>query len=322
LFDVSHMGQLTVTGPGATQTLESLVPAALMEMRFGQIRYSQLTLPNGGILDDLMLTRRADDDWFLVVNGACKHADMDHMRAHLPSQIQLTPMADHGLIAIQGPGARAALAELIPEIVDMPFMTAKALTWCGHPVYVSCCGYTGEDGFEVSIQASQLVALAEALTALEATTWIGLGARNSLRLEAGLCLYGHDITTETTPIEADLLWSIQPRRRAEGGFLGAEVILAQIAQGAPRKRVGITPLDGKTPLRDHTVLEDPTGRLVGEVTTGGFGPSIEGPVAMGYVTRECSAPETPLIARVRGKSLPCRVTSAVFFPSRYRRTLP
>ncbi|NBS12054.1 MAG: glycine cleavage system aminomethyltransferase GcvT [Gammaproteobacteria bacterium] len=321
LFDVSHMGQLWVRGPQATEALERVVPAALREMQTGQIRYSQLTLENGGILDDLMLTKCSDDAWFLVVNGACKHADFAHLQAQLPDSLSLQPLPEQALIAIQGPSARDALATVIPESAALPFMTARTCQWRGTEILVSCCGYTGEDGFEVSLPAALAMDFAEVLTALNATTWVGLGARNSLRLEAGLCLYGHDITTDTTPVEADLLWSIQARRRIEGGFLGAEVIQAQIAQGATRKRVGIRPDDGKTPLRDDTLLVSLSGEPIGQITSGGFGPSVAGPVAMGYVDAAHQQAETPIIAHVRGRSLPCRVTSAVFFPPRYRRTL-
>ena len=321
LFDVSHMGQLLVEGPGITEALETLVPAALQEMVPGQIRYSQLTLNNGGILDDLMLTRWNDTTWGLVVNGACKHADMDHMKAMLPDSIQMTYLDTHALIAVQGPRARDALTRMMPEASDLVFMRAVQTTWNGHPITLSCCGYTGEDGYEISIVNTHAQELAEALTALEETTWVGLGARNSLRLETGLCLYGNDLTTETTPIEADLLWSIQKRRRTDGGFLGADTILQQINDGAPRKRVGIAPTDGRTPLRDHTILKNSAGNEVGEITSGGFGPTLEGPVAMGYVTQNMSTPGTELCAEVRGKSLPCTVCDPIFVQQRYVRSL-
>jgi aminomethyltransferase len=321
LFDVSHMGQLTIEGQGSTEALEKLVPAALREMVPGQIRYSQLTLENGGILDDLMLTRWDDSTWGLVVNGACKHADMDHLKAHLPNTVAMTYFDAHALIAVQGPKARSALARLIPEAANLVFMRAVQTTWNGHAITLSCCGYTGEDGYEVSIANEAARELAEALTALEETTWVGLGARNSLRLETGLCLYGNDLTTETTPIEADLLWSIQKRRRTEGGFLGADIILKQINEGASRKRVGIASADGRTPLRDHTILKNSSGDVVGEITSGGFGPTHEGPVAMGYVSHDMSTVGTELIAEVRGKALPCAVCDPIFVQQRYVRSL-
>ena len=321
LFDVSHMGQLLIEGPGSTEVLEKLVPAALQEMVPGQIRYSQLTLENGGILDDLMLTRWDDDTWGLVVNGACKHADMVHIKAHLPNTLEMTYFDAYALIAVQGPKARAALSRLIPEAANLVFMRSVQTTWNGYPITLSCCGYTGEDGYEVSIANDAARELADALTALEESTWVGLGARNSLRLETGLCLYGSDLTTETTPIEADLLWSIQRRRRTDGGFLGANIILQQIDKGAPRKRVGIAPTDGRTPLRDHTILKNKSGEVVGEITSGGFGPTHEGPVAMGYVSQNMNTTGTELTAEVRGKSLPCTVCNPIFVQQRYVRSL-
>ena len=321
LFDVSHMGQLLIEGPESTNALERLVPAALHEMAPGQIRYSQFTLDNGGILDDLMLTRWDDDIWGLVVNGACKHADMNHLKHHLPDDIQMTYFDAHALIAVQGPKARIALTRLIPEAADLVFMRAIQTTWNNLPITLSCCGYTGEDGYEISIANDSAQELASALTELEESSWVGLGARNSLRLETGLCLYGNDLTTETTPIEADLLWSIQKRRRADGGFLGADIVLEQINQGAPRKRIGIAPNDGRTPLRDHTILKDLSGDVVGEITSGGFGPTFEGPVAMGYVAQKVSEIGTELIAEVRGKPLPCTVCDPIFVQQRYVRSL-
>ena len=321
LFDVSHMGQLLIEGPAATEALERLVPAALQEMTPGQIRYSQLTLDTGGILDDLMLTRWDTDIWGLVVNGACKHTDMAHFNTHLPDAVNMTYIDDHALIAIQGPQARLALSRIIPEAQDLLFMRSLKTSWKGCDITLSCCGYTGEDGYEVSIANDQARDFAEALTDLDETTWVGLGARNSLRLETGLCLYGNDLTPDTTPIEADLVWSIQKRRRTEGGFLGAETILKQINDGAPRKRVGLAPADGRTPLRDHTVLKNAAGDIVGEITSGGFGPTHNGPVSMGYVTQKLSTLGTELIAEVRGKALACTVCDPMFVQQRYRRSL-
>ena len=321
LFDVSHMGQLLIQGPASTEALERLIPAALQEMTPGQIRYSQLTLDTGGILDDLMLTRWDTDIWGLVVNGACKHADMAHFNAHLPDAVNMTYIDDHALIAIQGPQARLALSRIIPEAQDLLFMRSLKTSWKGCDITLSCCGYTGEDGYEVSIANDQARDFAEALTDLDETTWVGLGARNSLRLETGLCLYGNDLTPDTTPIEANLLWSIQKRRRIEGGFLGAETILKQINDGAPIKRVGLAPADGRTPLRDHTVLKNAAGDIVGEITSGGFGPTHNGPVSMGYVTQKLSTLGTELIAEVRGKALACTVCDPMFVQQRYRRSL-
>ena len=321
LFDVSHMGQLSINGSGATEALEKLVPAALSELLPGQIRYSQFTLQNGGILDDLMLTRWDTDTWGLIVNGACKHADMGHLKAYLPATLKIRHLKSQVLIAVQGPSSRAALTRLIPEARDLLFMRAVQTSWKGSAVTLSCCGYTGEDGYEISIEKRYAELLANALTNLNETKWVGLGARNSLRLEAGLCLYGNDLTIETTPIEANLLWSIQKRRRIEGGFMGADVILQQISEGAPRKRVGVSPMDCRTPMRDHTPLKDKNGRVVGEITSGGFGPTMNGPIAMGFVLDDVSSAGTELIAEVRGKSLACRVTDPVFVQQRYVRSL-
>ena len=321
LFDVSHMGQLLIQGPASTEALERLIPAALQEMTPGQIRYSQLTLDTGGILDDLMLTRWDTDIWGLVVNGACKHTDMAHFNTHLPDAVNMTYIDDHALIAIQGPQARLALSRIIPEAQDLLFMRSLKTSWKGCDITLSCCGYTGEDGYEVSIANDQARDFTEALTDLDETTWVGLGARNSLRLETGLCLYGNDLTPDTTPIEADLVWSIQKRRRTEGGFLGAETILKQINDGAPIKRVGLAPADGRTPLRDHTVLKNAAGDIVGEITSGGFGPTHNGPVSMGYVTQKLSTLGTELIAEVRGKALACTVCDPMFVQQRYRRSL-
>ena len=321
LFDVSHMGQLLIEGHGATKALEKLVPAALQEMIPGQIRYSQLTLDNGGILDDLMLTRWDDEFWGLVVNGACKHGDMDHLKKHLPAKVTMRYLDNYSLIAVQGPKARHILSELIPEAEKLTFMRSIQTSWNDRDIALSCCGYTGEDGYEISIAEQFVRELAEALTQLKETAWVGLGARNSLRLETGLCLYGQDLTTDTTPIEADLLWSIQKRRRTDGGFLGAEIILNQIADGSPRKRVGIKPKDGRTPLRDHTILKNMAGDMVGEITSGGFGPTHNGPVAMGYVSQNLSTLGTELVAEVRGKDLRCAVCDPIFVKQRYIRNL-
>lgn len=319
LFDVSHMGQLLIEGTGATNALEQLVPAALQEMIPGQIRYSQLTLNNGGILDDLMLTRWDEESWGLVVNGACKYGDIDHLKKYLPADVTMRYFDNHSLIAVQGPKARRILSELIPEAEQLTFMRSTQTSWNGHDIILSCCGYTGEDGYEISIAKQFVRELAEELSQLRETTWVGLGARNSLRLETGLCLYGHDLTTDTTPIEADLSWSIQKRRRTDGGFLGAEIILKQMTDGSPRKRVGIKPEDGKTPLRDHTILKNVAGSVVGKITSGGFGPTHKGPVAMGYVSQNLCSLGTELVAEVRGKDLRCGVCDPIFVKQRYVR---
>jgi len=321
LFDVSHMGQIIIEGPQAAEALEKLVPAALQEMKPGQIRYSQLTLENGGILDDLMLTRWDKNSWGLVVNGACKFDDIKHLEQYLDASILMTHLEDLCLIAVQGPRARLALSSIMPEAADLVFMQSIRTTWNNIEIVLSCCGYTGEDGYEISIHKDHAETLAIKLTDLEEATWVGLGARNSLRLETGLCLYGNDLTRDTTPIEAGLIWSIQKRRRIDGGFLGAEVICKQIEIGVDRKRVGITPLDGRTPIRDHTLLKTEGGEIVGEITSGGFGPTHNGPIAMAYISHNVSAIETTLVAEVRGKALPCKVCDPGFVKQHYIRAL-
>ena len=321
LFDVSHMGQLIISGPGAGAAIEALVPAALQEMIPGQIRYTQFTLENGGVLDDLMITCWDTDRWGLVVNSACKFSDIVHLRKNLSNEIQLIHLEQQCLIAIQGPKARSTLAKLIPEAKTLPFMQAIETVWNDESISLSCCGYTGEDGFEISINSEAATDLAEDLKDLAETTWVGLGARNSLRLESGLCLYGSELDTSTTPIEANLLWSIQKRRRIEGGFLGAEVILNQICKGPSRKLVGIQPCDGRTVIREHTTLQNSDGTIIGRITSGGFGPSISSPIAVGYVELNFSSLNTTMFAVVRGKFIKCVVTHPNFIQQRYSRPI-
>ncbi|WP_193173541.1 glycine cleavage system aminomethyltransferase GcvT, partial [Nisaea nitritireducens] len=255
LFDVSHMGQVKLTGADAARDLERLVPGDLDGLAIGQMRYSMFTNDKGGILDDLMVCR-IEDGLMVVVNAACKDADIAHMRAHLSSEI--TVLEDRALIALQGPGAEAALSALAPAAATLSFMTGAEMDVDGAACFVTRSGYTGEDGYEISVPADQADALARKLLAQNDVEAIGLGARDSLRLEAGLCLYGHDIDETTTPVEAALIWSIGKRRREEGGFPGADIILDQIKNGAPRKRVGILP-DGRAPAREGTEIQAPDG---------------------------------------------------------------
>ena len=316
LFDVSHMGQITFSGADAAARLEALVPGDILGLAPGRMRYTQLTNEAGGILDDLMVTNR-DDHLFLVVNAGCKVADLAHLRAGLGGG-SLAMREDRALLALQGPAAVATLARLAPDCAEMSFMSGRELGIEGVDCFVTRSGYTGEDGFEISCPADAAETLARRLLDEPEVEPIGLGARDSLRLEAGLCLYGHDIDPETTPIEAALLWSIGKRRRAEGGFPGAAVIQRQIAEGPPRRRVGILP-DGPAPAREHTEIRDQAGTPIGAVTSGGFGPSLDRPIAMGYVRAGHAAADTLLELMVRGKGRPARVAKLPFRPANYHK---
>jgi aminomethyltransferase len=327
LFDVSHMGQVIVkAGSGsyedAALALETLVPVDILGLKPGRQRYGFFTDQNGGILDDLMIANRGDH-LFVVVNAACKSADLAHMQAHLTG-CSVTLLEDRALIALQGPAAEGVLASLAPDVATMKFMDVRDVVLEGAACIVSRSGYSGEDGFEISVPASKAEELARALLAHEDCEPIGLGARDSLRLEAGLCLYGNDIDTATSPIEASLEWAIQKVRRAggerAGGFPGASRILEELSTGTARRRVGLKP-EGKAPVRAHAKLfADAEGRQeIGEVTSGTFGPSIEGPVAMGYVPAALSAPGTAIFAEVRGKYLPLAVSALPFITPTYKR---
>ncbi len=310
LFDVSHMGQLKLEGADRTAALEALVPADLSGLALGRQRYSFFTNADGGILDDLMISNQGD--WlFLVVNAACKEADIAHLKAGLKGDVTLTELTDRALLALQGPKAADVLARLAPGVQTLSFMDCKPVEVDGVACTVSRSGYTGEDGYEISVPAARAEALARRLLAEDEVEPAGLGARDSLRLEAGLCLYGHDIDETTTPVEADLTWAIQKRRREEGGFPGAAVVQKQLAEGAPRRRVGLRP-EGRAPMREGTILQNDKGEEVGKVTSGGFGPTVGAPVAMGYVTAELAAEGTSLQAMVRGKPLPCKVAALPF----------
>ena len=323
LFDVSHMGQLRLVGADAAAALETLVPVDVIDLPVGKQRYALFTNAAGGILDDLMIARRPND-LFVVVNAACKVADTKHMSTHLGHRCQVVPMPERGLLALQGPKAVDALQRLVPGVEQLVFMTGGAFQWSGEYLFITRSGYTGEDGFEISVHASQAEALARALLAQPEVKPVGLGARNSLRLEAGLCLYGNDIDTTTTPVEAALTWAIQKVRRTggarAGGFPGADKVLPQLQDPAavPRKRVGLVALE-RVPVREHTELQDAGGNRVGEVTSGLLGPSIDKPVAMGYVLPQHAAVGTRLNAIVRGKPVPMEVTALPFVPNRYHR---
>ncbi len=321
LFDVSHMGQLRLSGASAGAVLESLMPIDIVGLAEGRQRYGLLTNGEGGILDDLMVTN-AGDHFFVVVNAACKDADEAHLRAHLEGDCSLEALEDRALIALQGPAAAEVLGRLAPDAAALSFMTAAPLAVDGIACFVSRSGYTGEDGFEISLPASSAEALARRLLEDEAVAPIGLGARDSLRLEAGLCLYGSDIDTQTTPVEAGLTWALSKARRADGarpgGYPGDRVILGQLAKGAARKRVGLKP-DGRAPVRGGTELVDETGDPVGKVTSGGYGPSVGGPVAMGYVKTDLAGEGQGLQCMVRGKPHPATVVRLPFVRPNYHR---
>ena len=328
LFDVSHMGQVLLRPRSgrledAAAALETLVPVSVLGLREGRQRYAMFTNEAGGILDDLMIANRGDH-LFVVVNAACKLADVSHMRAHLSGSCEIEVAGDRALIALQGPGAEEALARLNPYVEGMRFMDSVNLGFFGEECWVSRSGYTGEDGFEISVPEGKAEELARALLAMEEVEPIGLGARDSLRLEAGLCLYGHDIDETTSPVEAALEWAIQKVRRRggerEGGFPGAARILRELEEGAARRRVGILP-EGRAPMREGTELfaEGEGGEPIGKVTSGAFGPSIGRPVSMGYVAIEHAAEGSTIYGEVRGKRLPATVSPLPFRPSTYKR---
>ena len=322
LFDVSHMGQLLLSGPQAAQAFEQLVPVDVIGLTPGRQRYGMLLNAQGGILDDLMFSLR-EDGIFVVVNGACKQADTAHIQAHIGAQCTVTPLLDHALLALQGPAAVTALQRLVPGVQNMVFMDGASFNWQGQALYITRSGYTGEDGFEISLHQDGAHALAQALLSQPEVMPIGLGARNSLRLEAGLCLYGNDMDAATTPLEAQLMWAIQKVRREggarAGGFVGAEALFAQMQQGAGRVRVGLQALE-RIPVREPAALEDAQGQSAGAVCSGLLGPSADVPIAMAYVPPAFAAIGTPLFALVRGKRVPMQVCAMPFVPHRYRRT--
>ncbi|OAN11381.1 glycine cleavage system protein T [Photobacterium jeanii] len=322
LFDVSHMGQLRLHGADAAKAIEALVPVDIIDLPEGKQRYAFFTNEQGGILDDLMVTNFGDH-LFVVVNAACKEQDIAHIKANLPQGVELEIIEDRALLALQGPKAADVLARLNPAVSDMVFMDATKLELQGVECYVSRSGYTGEDGYEISVPNDKADALARELLAFTEVEWIGLGARDSLRLECGLCLYGHDIDTTTTPVEASLLWGISKIRRTDGeragGFPGADIILDQIqTKDVARKRVGLLG-QSKAPVREGSKLFDADDNEIGIVTSGTFGPSKGAPVAMAYVKTDLAAIGTEVFAEVRGKKLPMTVEKMPFVPQRYYR---
>ncbi len=326
LFDVSHMGQVILRGPDYETTaraLERLIPMNVFDLGVDRQRYGFFTNEQGGILDDLMFANRGDHI-FVVVNAACKDADIAYLRKYLEPEITVKSLDNRALLAIQGPAAEAVMAEYHPRFADMRFMDVDTLPIAGAECWVSRSGYTGEDGYEISIPVAAAETVARALLAHDDVEFIGLGARDSLRLEAGLCLYGHDIDTDTTPTSASLNWAIQKARRADGaragGFPGADIILRQMENGAPHRRVGLRPT-GRAPMREGVEIfaEETSTDAVGKVTSGGFGPSVEGPVAMGYVTADLATVGTTLYGEVRGKRHPVEVSALPFVPANFKR---
>lgn len=321
VFDVSHMGQLIISGQGIDAALEKILPISVSGIKADRQRYGFFTLENGGILDDLMLTRIDDNTFYMVVNASRKDVDYPHLHKHLAG-FEITELDQHALIALQGPDSAQALNNLIPGVSAMKFMDSKIFTVNGADYRVSRSGYTGEDGYEISIPASQAVDFTKQLLSQNHVKPAGLGARDSLRLEAGLCLYGNDIDETTTPAEADLLWAIQKIRKAggqrEGGFIGAETILAQIAEGVARQRVGFI-VEGRAPVRAGTELYDTQNNVVGKITSGGFGASLNQPIAMGYVNTQQAVIGNKIIAKVRKKDIELTISAMPLVEQRYYR---
>lgn len=316
-FDVSHMGQVMVTGNDGADpaiALEKIMPGNLQGLSVGKMRYTVLLDENGGVLDDLIVTRLSDEKMFIVLNAGCKHDDMDYIREVIGTDIAMTLVEDQALVALQGPLAVQVLEKILDEdFSQLGFMTSKYSVYEGEDILVSRSGYTGEDGFEISITAANVETFTREILAETETVWpIGLGARDSLRLEAGLCLYGHDMTPETTPIEAALTWVIPKARRDNGGFCGAERITAQIANGTTKKRIGLRP-EGRAPIREGVALFADDGITeIGSVTSGGYSPILEGPIAMGYVQTEYAKIGTKILAKMRGKDYPCHIVKMPF----------
>lgn len=323
LFDVSHMGQIRLTGADAAKALETLVPVDIVDLPVGMQRYAMFTNETGGILDDLMVANLGNDQLMLVVNAACKNQDLAHLCTHLAGHCKIEPLfEERALLALQGPAAVTVLARLAPEVATMTFMQFATVTLMDVTCYVSRSGYTGEDGYEISVPSGKAEALARRLLEEPEVAPIGLGARDSLRLEAGLCLYGHDMNTDTSPIQASLLWAISRVRRADGaragGFPGAEQIFAQQQAGVDRKRVGLLPQE-RTPVREGTQIVDAEDNVIGTVCSGGFGPSLGGPLAMAYLDSPYTSLDTPVWAMVRGKKIPMLVAKMPFVAQRYFR---
>lgn len=321
LFDVSHMGQVVISGSGVTEQLESILPADLKGLSVNSQAYSLLTNESGGVRDDLIVTRWGEEKYFLVINAGCKIEDIAYIRESLPA-LSIEVLEHQALIALQGPAARGVMAELAPEAATLVFMSGVHTEIDDCPVYITCSGYTGEDGFEISVANENAESLARRLLAFEPVEAIGLGARDSLRLEAGLCLYGHELNPQTTPVEACLMWSVGAPRREQGAragnFPGADAIFKLRQEGAARKRVGLI-VDGKRPVRDGQSVINAEGETVGEITSGAYAASMEKPIAMAYVNVEFSSVGQSLSVDVRGKQIPVTVAKMPFVAQRYFR---
>ena len=317
LFDVSHMGQLLVHGRDVAEALEALMPGDFQAAVDMKPKYSLLLDDDGGIIDDLMATRRGDQ-FYVVVNGATKHGDIEVMRSRFPGDVVVDYMKELALLALQGPRAAEVLETIVPGVSDLGFMQGGPFQWQGKSLWISRSGYTGEDGFEISVPAAAAADLADAITAHEMAKPIGLGARDSLRLEAGLPLYGHDLDLKTTPVMAGLTFAINKRRRAEGGFPGSMRILAELQNGAIQQRVGLE-VDGRQPVREGALILDSEGNEVGKITSGGFSPSLQRPIAMGYVATHLADTGTALKLEQRGKLFDAKVVQMPFVPHRYHR---
>ena len=316
VFDVSHMGQVELRGENAARELEKLVPASIVPLAEGKARYTFFTNPRGGIMDDLIVSN-AGDHLFVVVNASMRDKDIGHMQAHLEG-VELIELTDRALVAVQGPKAEKVVGALCPAAVDLKFMETTVADILGADCRISRLGYTGEDGYEISIPQDRAVEITRAFLTHEDCAPAGLGARDSLRLEAGLCLYGNDIDNDSSPIEASLNWAIQKRRREEGGFPGAERIQKELAEGATRKLVGIKP-DGRAPARQGVEVQSPDGSSIGAITSGGFGPTVGGPVAMGYVAADYAAPGQAVNLIIRGKAQPATIVALPFVQQNYKR---
>ena len=316
LFDVSHMGQVILKGEDVGTALESICPQAYATLKEGKARYGFFTNEDGGIMDDLIVSN-AGSYWFVVVNAALRHQDIPHMKAHLDG-VEVTEIFDRALVAVQGPAAEDVVGALCPEARDMKFMETIMADIMGATCRVSRLGYTGEDGYEISIPEDRAVEISRAFLSHEDCEPAGLGARDSLRMEAGLCLYGNDIDQSTSPIEASLSWAIQKRRKEEGGFPGAALIQKELAEGAARKLVGIKP-EGRAPARQHVEIQCLEGNPIGEITSGGFGPTVGAPVAMGYVSAGHGEPGEKVNLIIRGKAQPAEIVSLPFVQQNYKR---
>lgn len=321
LFDVSHMGQIRVTGEGIAEALEAVFPQDVIGLPAGRQRYGLMLNERGGIRDDLMFANRGED-FLLVVNAACKESDFAWLREKLPDSIELEMLEDRALLAIQGPQARAVMARLDPQLAELKFMDTAYACLDGIDCWLSCSGYTGEDGYEISVANKDAEALARRLLVEDEVEFIGLGARDSLRLEAGLCLYGHDMNEKLSPVAANLLWAVQQCRRPggerAGGFIGDQAFARELEQGPARKRV-LLDVEGRAPVREGSEIVDGSGTVIGEVCSGGFGPSVGGPIAMAYIDNTVLAQGGSLFASVRGKHIPVTVRVGSFVPQRYFR---